>query len=168
MKQLQILTAALLFSSAIFAQRNIKLVNLWAKPEVHVLFKGYKVSFTIKDINRALELLAESGPSVYGKTSHLDTLSHHYCELYPGLVTEYTSYLQPLMQKGVGVFLLLAGHAKIVSPRHRKVREIIGDIDPVKRDDSIAFVHFYDPRNNRMLFSGTMKVDMYNKDLGIN
>jgi hypothetical protein len=65
------------------------------------------------------------------------------------------------------VFLLLAGRAEIVSPRRKRVREIIVNIEPVQRDDTLAYVNFYDPRNNTLLFSGTMAVDIYNKDLGI-
>jgi hypothetical protein len=167
MKPLKLLAATLICAHTTFAQRTIEIKNLWAKPEVSVLFQGYTLSFTIKDINRAMTLLRETGDSTYGPTSNLDPNRHYSIELYPGFHTEYLSPLQPLMQRGVGSFLLLAGHAVVKNRRHRKLSTIIGDIQPINRDDSFALVNFYDPKNNHMIFSGRMRVNMYNQDLGI-
>ncbi len=167
MKQRILLAVTLICCNTVFAQRTIKLNNLWAKPEVHVLFQGYTLSFTIKDVNKAVALLAETGDSSFGTSTQLDTSRSYDSELFPGVRTQYRYWLQPLIQNGVGSFLLLAGHAEIANPRHRKLSTIIADIQPVERDDSFARVNFYDPRNNHLLFSGRMNVDLYNRDLGI-
>jgi hypothetical protein len=156
----------LLLSINTYAQRTVKLNKLWEKPQVYVAFEGYTLSFKIKDINRALVLLAEAGDSSYGLHSGLDSAGRYTLELFPGSQTEYRTKLQALMQKGVGVFLLLAGHAEIKAGR-RKLKEIIADIQPIERDEPFVLVNFYDPKNNRLLFSGSMLTDMYNKDLGI-
>lgn len=109
MKPVLLLAASFLFTVTTCAQRTIKMNNLWAKPEVHVLFQGYKLAFRIKDIDRTLALLAETGDSVFGSTSGLDTAKAYYTELYNGLRMEYRSPLQPLMQRGVGCFCCWLG-----------------------------------------------------------
>jgi len=167
MKYVMLLTLSLAMSVVLFAQRTIKLHKLWAKPHVHVLFEGYTLSFKIKDINRAIELLNEIGDTTYGTTSGLDTLRHYPIELYPGLRLQYRNALQPLMQRGVGCFLLLSGQAQIVNKKKKKLKEIITDIVPVKGDDELAYINVYDPKNNKLIFSGCMPVGLYNKDIGI-
>ena len=167
MKYAFLLTLSLAMSAVLFAQRTVKLHNLWAKPQVHVLFEGYTLSFKIKDINRTIEILNEIGDTTYGSTSGLDTLRHYTLELYPGLRLQYRNPLQPLMQRGVGCFLLLSGQAYIVNKKKKKLKEIVANILPVKGDDELAYVNFYDPKNNKLLFSGCMPVGLYNKDLGI-
>ncbi len=165
MRRILLFAATLIISCSLHAQRTIKLNNLWEKPQVHALFQGYTISFKIKDIDRALILLAETGDTSFGLSSGLYNTGKYHVELYPGFRTEYKNPLQPLLQRGVGPFLLLAGQARIVSPRHKKLKEIIADIQPV--DDSLAYINFYDPRNKKLLFSGSMPLDMYKKDLGI-
>lgn len=167
MKYASLLTLSLAMSAVLFAQRTVKLHNLWAKPQVHVLFEGYTLSFKIKDINRTIELLNEIGDTTFGTTSGLDTLRHFALELYPGLRLQYRNALQPLMQRGVGCFLLLSGQAYIINKNKKKLKEIVANILPVKGDDELAYVNFYDPKNNKLLFSGCMPVGLYNKDLGI-
>ena len=167
MKRIALLLIGLVLFYSAFAQRTIKMRNLWARPQVHVTFNGYVVSFTLKDINRALTLLNETGDSTFGSYCALDTGKNHFIELYPGSRMEYHNSLQPLLQNGVGAFLLLAGHAYIETPRHKYVPAIAADIQPVQEGRDKALILYYDPQNNKMLFSGQMAVDMYNQDLGI-
>ena len=167
MKYASLLTLSLAMSAVLFAQRTVKLHNLWAKPQVHVLFEGYTLSFKIKDINRTIELLNEIGDTTYGITSGLDTLRQFPIELYPGLKLQYRNTLQPLVQRGVGCFLLLSGQAYIVNKKKKKLKEIVANILPVKGDDELAYVNFYDPKNNKLIFSGCMPIGLYNRDLGI-
>lgn len=119
MKYALLLTLSLAISVVLSAQRTIKLHNLWVKPQVHVLFEGYTLSFTIKDINRTIEILNEIGDTTFGTTSGLDTLRHYPLELYPGLRLQYRNKLQPLMQRGVGCFYYYQVR-QILSTRKRK------------------------------------------------
>ncbi len=167
MKRFIILITALILPFYSFSQHTVQLQNLWAEPQVHVLFQGYTISFTIRDINRALELLAETGDSTYGTASKLDTAKQYFIELYSGFNTEYHSALQPLIQKGIGTFLLTAGHAVVENSRHKKLKAIMVDLDKRVGGENIADVKFYDPNTDKLLFSGQMAADMYNKDMGI-
>ena len=167
MKRISLLFVVFIVSFSTHAQHTVQMRNLWADPEVHVLFEGYTVSFTIKDINRALELLAETGDSTYGTSSGLDTAKQYYVELYPGFRTEYRNSLQPLLQKGVGAFLLTSGHAVIKNPKHKKVKYIIVDIKPLIGGVDVTDVKFYDPNTDKLIFNGQIAAGMYHKDLGI-
>lgn len=167
MKSISLFLSAFMFSYCALAQHTVPLKNLWADPEVHVLFEGYTVSFTVKDINRALVLLAETGDTTFGLNSHLETGKNYAIELQRGTRMEYHTALQPLIQNGVGVFLLTAGHAYIENSRHRKVKEMTMEIQPMAEGTNDVYIFFYDPRTNKMVFSGKMAVDMYKKDLGI-
>lgn len=155
-----------LFSFPAFAQRPVQMRNLWAKPRVHVLFQGYTISYTVKDINKALALLVGTGVSAYGNTSKLDTGKDYFIELFPSLDMEYHNALQPLIQNGVGAFLLTAGHALVENKKHKICKEIIEDISTDRNTDN-ALITFYDPKTKKMIFFGKMNVNMYNKDLGI-
>ena len=73
MKKLLLLSVAFVFYSQVFGQRTVEMRNLWAQPRVHVLFQGYTISYTIKDINKAIGIMAQMGDSTYGVTSKLDT-----------------------------------------------------------------------------------------------
>ena len=167
MKRISLLFVAFIVSFSVDAQHTVQMKNLWAEPQVHVLFDGYTVSFTIKDINRALVLLAETGDSTYGTSSGLDAAKQYSLELFSGYRTEYHNPLQPLLQKGVGAFLLTKGHAVIENEKHKIIKNIITDTQPLFGGLDITDVKFYDPRNNEMLFNGQIAADMYNKDLGI-
>ena len=168
MKRIAILLFAFIISGPLFAQRTIQMRTLWIKPQVHVLFGGYTISFTIKDINKALALLATIGDSTFDLSSGLDTASDYAVELYPGTSTQFRNKLEPLLQNGVGAFLLSAGHAYIKNKKHKTIKEVIMNIQPLDPGVKDAYIIFYDPKNNAMLFSGKMNADMYNQDLGIN
>ena len=167
MKRILLFFTVLLISHSLLAQRTIQMRNIWTKPQVHVLFEGYTLSFTIKDINKAVALLAGCGDTSFGFTSGLDTAKEYFCELYSGTKMEYRRSLQNLLQNGVGAFLLTAGHAYIENPKHKQLQSIIADINAFPPGVDDAFIIFYDPRNNNRLFTGRMNVKMYNKDLGI-
>lgn len=167
MKSISLFALAVILSYSTFAQRTIQIRNLWMKPQVHVLFEGYVVSFTIKDINKSLSILSDIGEHTYGTTSNLDTNQVYSVELYPGTRIAYRNELQPLLQKGVGAFLLTAGHAEIRNKKRKKLKEIIVDIGTAQEGENEVVVTVYDPKNKKMIFWGKMKVDMYNKDLGI-
>jgi hypothetical protein len=170
MKYVSLLLFAATFTLPSFAQRTIQMRNLWTRPQVHVLFQGYIVSFTIKDINRAMELLLETGDSTFGTTCGLDTAGNYIVELYPGLHQEYHNRTQALMQRGVGAFLLTAGHAYIENTalkKHKKIPAIIADIKPLLDGMDVTTVKFYDPATSTLLFDGIIPAAMYNRDLGI-
>ena len=167
MKSIALLLPAIIFSCTLFGQRTVKIRNLWARPQVHVMFQGYTLSFSVKDIDKALSLLAGTGDSTYGIASGLDTAKDFALELYDGTRTQYRTGLQPLMQQCAGTFLLLAGHAYITNSRHKALTEITADITEVRSETGEAFVNFYDPKNNKLIFSGKMPVELYNQDLGI-
>jgi hypothetical protein len=149
------------------AQRFIQLRNLWAEPQVHVLFNGYKISFTVRDVSKALQLLAETGDSTYWASRNLDTSKQYYAELFPGYRTEYHNTLQPLMQKGVGAFLLYKGMAVIENTRKKKVKKVTVDTQPLIGGVNVADLKFYDPGTGIMIFNGQMPDIMKNADLGI-
>ena len=140
---------------------------MWDRPQVHVVFQDYTISFTIKDINKALALLAETGDSTNGTDCGLDTNANYITEIYPGMRMDYRNKLQQLMHRELGAFLISAKHAYIVNHKRRQVPEVIMDIEPQDGDLDIVYIKFYDPRNNKLLFSGSMHSSMYNKDLGI-
>ena len=167
MKSISLLLFAFILSTTAFAQRTIQLRNLWIRPQVHVLFQGYSISFTIKDIDKALQLLAETGDTTYGTSCGLDTAGDYVVELFPGLKMEYQKPLQIILQKAVGAFLISSGHAYIESPRHKIVRSVVSDIKPLPAGADAAYVMFSDPNNENVIFTGIMPADIYNKDLGI-
>jgi hypothetical protein len=167
MKRSLLLFAVLMLSFSSFAQKTVQIRNLWAEPRVHVLFQGYTLSFTIKDINRALQLLSEQGITTYGKTPGLDTLQQYHMELYPGFRQEYRNDLQRTMQLGVGAFLLSKGRAVISNPKRKKLKSIIIDVAPFIEGEYVTTVKFYDPANDKLIFSGQLAKSMVNADLGI-
>jgi hypothetical protein len=167
LKYLSLLFSAFTLAFPSFAQRDVQMKNLWTRPQVHVLFQGYTLSFTIKDINKAMELLRATGDSTFKSSCALDTAGDYVVELYPGLRQEYHSELQRLLQKGVGAFLLTSGHAYIETSRHKILHGITTDIHPLVPGVEITVVKFYDPRTNTMLFDGIMPANLYNQDLGI-
>lgn len=167
MRFLSLIFLVVLLQTTCFAQRTVNLCNLWAKPQVHVKFEDYYVSFKIKDIDKALSLMAATGDSSFGLTSHLDEGTDYAVVLYPGLDMEYRNRMQPLLQRGVGVFLLLAGHAEVKNGRKKVLHKIIADMSQVSNDARYTYVNFFDPKTNAMLFSGRMNTAMINQDLGI-
>jgi hypothetical protein len=162
-----LLPALLLLSVCCSGQRTVTMNRLWEEPQVHVAFQGYVISFRIKDIDNALLLLAETGDSTYGLSSSLDTSGWYELELYPAIKNQYRSRLEPLLQRGVGAFLILSGRAEIRNPKHKKVPTVTADITDGTRDEPTMLVNFYDPKTNRLLFMGRLATEMYNKDLGL-
>jgi hypothetical protein len=167
MKNSPLLCIALLLSIGSFAQRTVQMRNLWIRPQVHVLYEGYTISFTIKDIDKALALLEATGEKAYGSSCDLDTSKDHYVELYPGYRTEYHTRLQVIMQRAVGAFLISAGRAYIENNKHKAVAGVDMDIQPVMEGVNETDVKFYDKNTGKLLFNGKMPVVMYKKDLGI-
>ncbi len=158
---------ALLPSGMLYAQHPVTLRNLWARPQVHVVFNEYILSFKIRDIDKALGFLREIGDSTYPATCGLDTAKDFAYELYPGQHTEFRYPMQPLLQNGVGAFLLTAGHAVVINKKKKALSEIIVDIDPPESGDTATLVTCYDPKTNKMIFQGKMSMDIYKRDLGI-
>ncbi len=167
MKIASLFLLACTLSFSAIAQRTIQIRNLWAEPQVHVVFEGYVVSFTIKDINRALVLLAETGDVSFDTTSRLDPSKQYNVELFSGYRTEYRNRLQPLLQKGVGAFLLTKGHAVVENSKRKKLKNIEVDIQPRLEGVNVYNVKFYDPNTSKLIFNGEMAIELYNKDLGI-
>jgi hypothetical protein len=166
MKRL-LLLFPLFISCACVAQPVVKMRTMWDRPQVHVKFDDYIVSFTIKDINKALVLMAETGDSTYGTNCRLDTNGTYLVELYEGHSLVYQNQLQRLLHTDIGAFLLSAKHAYIVRGKHKVVPEVIMDIEPPEVDLGFVYIRFYDPKSKKLLFAGSMRRDMYNKDLGI-
>jgi hypothetical protein len=167
MKYISLFLLACMLSLSVHAQQIIQLRNLWAEPQVHVLFNGYRISFTVRDINKTLQLLAETGDSAYGVKSSLDSSKQYYSELFAGYRTEYHNTLQPLMQKGVGAFLLYKGMATIENTRKKKIKKVTMDMQPLIGGVKVADLKFYDPDKGTMIFNGQMPDIMKNADLGL-
>jgi len=149
------------------AQQQINMRNLWVRPQVHVSFGDYTLSYTIKDINKALSFLNDLDKALYGSTSNLDTNKDYWVELFPGTRTDYRYRLQPMIQNGVGAYLLLCGHAEIQYKKHKKVKTLEAHLSHVTETEGSIFITFYDPRTKKMVFEGKMENALYNKDLGI-
>ncbi len=149
------------------AQHTVKLRNLWSRPQVHVVFNEYVISFTVRDINKALKIMRESLDSNQSPTCGLDTAGNYFYELLPGVRTEYHHTMQPVLQNMVGPFLLNNGHALVENKKHKVLKEITVDIGQPASGGLEMYATFYDPKTRTMLFSGKLNVDMYKKDLGI-
>jgi len=148
-------------ASLCVAQQKIKLVKMWHKTQMHVIFHEYHLFFSIRDIDQTMRYLYESDPKTYDSTSGLDTNQLYQTEL-EARDMEYHNKLQPLMQKDVGVFLLLRGHAYIEDSRHKKVKNIIAHIGEAIDINGNFFVpvNFFDPKTNKLLFAGVMNVSI--------
>jgi hypothetical protein len=154
------------FSSA--AQQTIKLRTLWTKPEVKLVFRDFTVYFRIKDIDKAMQFLSEEDKKLYGTTSGLDTNKTYNVELESGTNVQYLNDVQPLLQKAVGAYLLMSGHAAVETKRHKKIHSIEVNIGPAVDYDGFfrVPVTVYEPKTGKMIFSGVMDADMYKKDIG--
>ncbi len=167
MKGIVLFVFVFILSIPAFGQRTIPMRNIWTRPQVYVMFQGYTVAFTIKDIDKALQLLYDTGDTTFGTSCGLDTTGTYTIDLFPGLKMEYRSRLQFILQRAVGAFLLTSGRAYIENPKHKPVREVICDLKPLPQGADAAYVIFTDPRTDNMLFAGAMAADMYKKDLGL-
>ncbi len=157
----------LVFASTVQAQRTINLRNMWTVPKVKVLFQGYTLLFSVKDIDKTLGFLAEGGDTSFGTSSNLDTSQYYSCELYANHHLQYRNNLQPLLQNGVGAFLLLSGHAAVFNKKHKRIMKVTANISEAGYNEPYVLVTFYDPKNQKILFFGKMRTDIYNRDLGI-
>ena len=157
---------AIMTANIALAQHAVTIRNLWMRPQVHVIFGEYNISFTIRDINKALRLLQETGDKFTTASCGLDSSKDYYYELFPGSHAEYHDTMQPILQNKIGVFLLSAGRA-VVERRHKALQEIIMDMGILGEGEPTIFVSFFDPKTKTMLFSGQMPVAMYHNDLGI-
>ena len=167
MKSLVSLLLVFFLPPALNAQHPVPIRNLWTRPQVHVLFGGYKVSFAIRDINKALALMKYIPDTTYGTKCLLDTSKNYSYELYPGTHTQYRYEMEPLLQNGVGVFLLTRGLAEVENGRHKKLKTIIADIATSETGELSTFASFYDPDTHQMIFSGRIDVDLIGRDPGI-
>ena len=167
MKLLSVVVGVMLLSRSGFAQRDIAIRQLWIRPQISVTFNGYQLLFTIRDINRAIELLNEGNDYTYGTKCDLDTSKSYSLELYNDLHTEYKSDLQPLLQNGVGAFLLSKGLAVIYNQKHKKLKNILMEIEDSENGESTVYLHFFDPKKHQLLFTGKVSMDLYGKDMGI-
>jgi hypothetical protein len=167
MKRIALLLFTFIVSASVFGQRTIQMRNIWTRPQVYVFFEGYTIAFTIKDIDKALQLLYETGDTTFGTSCGLDTAKTYTVDLFPGLKMEYRNRLQFILQRGVGAFLLTSGRAYIENAKHKPVRSVICDLKPLPQGAEHAYIIFTDPRTDNMLFAGAMAADVYNKDLGL-
>jgi hypothetical protein len=149
------------------AQEIVKMHPLWAHPQVHVMFGEYDLYFTIHDINRAMSFLPDNQQVIYGKTSGLDTGATYNIQLLAGRQVQYRTTLEPLIQNGVGAFILLSGRA-LITKRGKTQKQITAEPGPaVDLNGTYTMsVNFYDCRTHQMLFSGIMDASLYHKDLG--
>ncbi len=166
MQRIFLFLLAFTVSYCSLAQHTVALRNLWQKPQVHVQFNDYTISFSIKDINRSLQLLSGLGDFTYGTTSGLDTALDYPMELYMGKM-QYKTRLQELLHNEVAAFLLTAGHAEVRNKKQKLLKEINVEVTIPSIGEDATVVTAYDPKNNKMIFWGTMKADMYHQDLGI-
>ena len=168
MKRVYCFFLLLILSFSAAAQQIVKLKTLWTKPEVKLVFRDYFIYFRIKDMDKAMQFLSEDDKKLYGATSGLDTNKVYIVEVEQGSNVEYMNDVQPLLQKAVGAYLLMSGHANVETKHHKKLREIEVNIGPAQ--DYNGFfrvpVTIYDPKNGKMIFYGLMDDGMYKKDIG--
>lgn len=167
MKKVSMLLAALFFTSAAIAQHTVTMHTLWQRPQVHVLFGDYTVSFTIRDIDKALTYLADAGDTRFPTSCGLDTAGEYTIELNAGEHPEYHNALQTMMQNGVGPYLMSMGHALVENKRHHLVRAVEMDARPPLDGGHRVYIEFYNPKTNARVFSGEMRTELTNKDLGL-
>lgn len=164
MRRVACLLLLLIVTYSCAAQQKIKLVKLWHKTQVHVIFHEYHLFFSIRDIDQVMSYLHQSDSATYDSTSGLDTNLLYQTEL-EARDMEYHNKLQPLMQKEVGVFLLLHGHAYIEDSRHKKIKTIVARIGEAIDTNGNFFVpvNFFDAKTGKMLFAGVMNVGIQHR-----
>ena len=167
MKKYVFFLLAMVLSTTLYAQHITKIRNLWTRPQVHVFFEGYRVSFAIRDINKALALLRQTGDSTQISVCKLDTAGDYNYGLMPGTHTEYRDAMEPFLQDLIGPFLLTAGRAVVERGKNKFLKEIIVDVQSTGIGGETVFVEFFDPANKKRIFSGMMPRVLYGMDLGI-
>ena len=150
------------------AQQKIKLVKMWRPMQMHVIFHEYHLFFNLRDMDQAMSYLHEANPKMYDSTTGLDSNKLYQTEV-ESMDMEYRNALQPLMQKDVGVYLLLRGHAYIEDRYHKKIRKIVARIGEALDTNGMFFVPvtFYDAHTDKMLFSGIMNVSLQHRLLDL-
>lgn len=167
MKSTLLLVTAVTLSFTVFAQRIVKMRTMWDRPQVHVHFEGYTVSFRVQDINKALGMLYETGVKKYGTNCMLDTAGTYPLQLNRDLRLQYRSGIEPIMHKAIGAYLITAGRAYIQNRRGKRIAELEMDIQPLILETNEVFIMFYDKKTKKLVFAGSMPADMYNKDMGL-
>ncbi|NDC39957.1 MAG: hypothetical protein EBZ77_00130 [Chitinophagia bacterium] len=162
-----ILLLLLLCTSSAVAQRIVTTRNLWVRPEVHITFNGYTLSFALKDINKTLKLLESDGTPYTDAQLKLDTGQQYAVELYPGLRMEYQFPVQALIQNVTGAYLMSIGKVEIKDPRQRVVTSFILDVDYDSHGASQYLVTCFDTRRKTMIFQGRLPASLLNRDIGI-
>lgn len=167
MKKLLFLVVLFLYNGASKGQYPLKMRNLWTRPQVHIIFGDYRVSFAIRDINKALRLIREQGDTLQPKKFWLDTAGNYTWELYSGTRMQYNSPEQAFIQNVVGAYLLSSGMALVENRKLKRLEEIVVDVRYTALGGDELFVDFFDPKTNQMLFSGKMPAAIYKMDMGI-
>lgn len=167
MKRPLFLLVLFLFCGRLWAQYPLKMRNLWTRPQVHIIFGDYRVSFAIRDINKTLRLIRQQGDTLVPKQFWLDTAGNYTWELYGGTRMQYNAPEQAFIQNVVGVYLLTAGMALVEDRKLKRLEEIIVDVRYTSLNGDELFVDFFDPKTKKMLFSGKMPAAIYKMDMGI-
>lgn len=165
MRVLLVITLMFLFPVPDLAQRTQKMRNLWTKAQVHIIFGQYRVSYAVRDINKALALLRQGEDSaLYPQHCWLDTAKNYTYELQAGTRLQYRDGMEPVLQQLVGAYLLTVGMAEVEDSRLKKLPDIIVDIRYTGLSGEKIFADFYDPANKAMIFSGEIPAELYNKE----
>ncbi len=168
LKQHCLIALLLLSTSQGVAQHSVHIRNLWMRPQVHIAFNGYVVSFTIRDIDKTLLLLGKlNGDTTLAQSCGLDTAGSYFYELLPGTRLQYHNPLQPVLQNLVGPYLLEKGLAIVENPKHKLLTDITADATQATLPSFPMFLNFYDPKTHALLFSGEIPPNLYQKDIGL-
>lgn len=167
MRHWALLLLAFLFSSTLYAQYPRATRNLWTRPQVHVRVGDFMVSFTIRDINKALRLLRMYGDSTYAADYKLDTAKDYFYEVHEGEREEYHDELHKMLKEFAGTYLLTEGWALVQDARLRPMPEITVDVGFNALGAETLRINFYDPKSKKLLYSGSMPAALYKIDLGI-
>lgn len=167
MRKIFLSALLILFFTAAYGQPKIKMRAMRSRPQVHVKFGEYIVSFSITDIDKAMTFFPENEKVIYGTKCGLDSSLSYNLQLLPGRHMEYRNKLEPLLQNGVGCFLLMGGRA-LVSRDGKTVKEIYAKVGPeMDLNGTYAVpISFYDSRNDKLMFSGMLDSELYKKDIG--
>jgi hypothetical protein len=168
MRKLLLLLCAIFLMLSARSQQKVAIRNLWARPEVHITYNGYKLAFTIRDIDKTLGFLREAGDIAAPPTCELDTGRDYFYEIATGLHPEYQYPIQEVMHTLAGAYLLNLGHVVIIAPGRKKpLKEIIVNFSATEPGEEKALVTFYDPANRAIIFQGWLNMAIYKRDLGI-
>jgi len=97
----------------------------------------------------------------------LDTSGNYFIELFDVSKPEYKTLIEPLIQNGVGSFLLTVGKAVIEDPKHKIMPNVELSIEGGEFSSEYYQIQVFDPKTKKLIYSGRMNTAMYNKDMGI-